>query len=201
MNDASGAERARLPSAIPAAQREAVPGSLITRRLTASDVEVFRTFRMEAVSDSPSSFLKNREETAATPLTDFAAGFDGPSDSAVFGTFVDDQLIAVIGLRQEAFAKRRHLATIWGVYTTPMHRRRGLSRALLQQVLQRAIDSADILALLLHVNPENLSAKSLYRSFGFNTIGHQPMSLCIDGIFVAEQLMMLSLPTKIDRRD
>ena len=173
---------------------------MITRRLTASDVEAFRALRLEAVSDSPSSFLKNRAETAATPLEAFVADFEGPGDSAVFGTFLDDQLIAVIGVRQEPFAKRRHLATIWGVYTVPMYRRRGLSRVLLQQVIQRADDSAEIHALLLYVNPANVGAASLYRSCGFITIGHQPMSLCIDGIFVAEELMMLTLPQKPSKR-
>lgn len=167
-----------------------------TRRLTASDAAAFHELRMEAVVDTPTSFLKNLEEIAATPLLEIAATFNGPHASAVFGTFADDALVAVIGLRQEAFAKRQHLASIWGVYTQPAFRRGGLSRELLRHALNRARDNSGIVAVLLHVNPANLAAKSLYLSCGFMAIGNQPMSLRVDGAFVAEELMMLTLPDK-----
>jgi ribosomal protein S18 acetylase RimI-like enzyme len=168
--------------------------SRLTRRLTADDAVAFRLLRLEAVTDSPTSFLKNTEETAATPLETIAADFSGPRNSAVLGTFVGDTLAAVIGLRQEAFAKRQHLATIWGVYTRPAYRRQQLSRTLLQHALRLARETGEITAVLLYVNPANSAAKSLYQSCGFTTIGHQPMSLRVDGDYVAEELMMLTLP-------
>lgn len=168
----------------------------VIRPLTAEDAAAFRELRLEAVVDSPTSFLPTAEELASKSLAEVAADLKGARGSTVFGMFEQEALVAVIGLRQEELLKRRHIASIWGVYTRPGWRRRGLSRALLAHVLDSARAADHVRAVLLFVNPENLPAKTMYLSFGFCSIGLQPMSLCIGDTYVAEEWMMLTLPEK-----
>jgi RimJ/RimL family protein N-acetyltransferase len=80
------------------------------------------------------------------------------------------------------FASSRHKRDMWGVFTHPSMRRRGLSRAVVGRAITHAFETgARRINLLVYV--PNEAALALYRSFGFVACGSEPEAVHLDGRF------------------
>jgi len=147
------------------------------RRLTPSDVARYVELRREMLLDTPVAFLGDPSDDECLDPAVMSARLAG-EESAVFCA-VDgaDALCAVAGLYRETRAKMRHRCTIWGVYTRPGHRRRGLSRAVLEAAIQHGerLDGVEILQLSVSV--EAPGARRLYESLGFTAWGREPRAV------------------------
>jgi GNAT superfamily N-acetyltransferase len=68
------------------------------------------------------------------------------SDNVIFGAFVQNQLVGVIGIFREDKIKVHHKGNIWGMYVDGPYRRKGIARKLLDTAIAHAKDPIQCLA-------------------------------------------------------
>ncbi|MFO7544430.1 MAG: GNAT family N-acetyltransferase [Trueperaceae bacterium] len=167
------------------------PEPTVIRALTASDVTDARALRIEALRDSPRAFATSVEEEEARSLEQTAARIEPGPGFVVLGAYDDvGRLVGMVGLRREDHAKERHKATLWGMYVTPGARGRGVARALVQDLLERAAAMQGLRQVNLGVAADNEPARRLYEAFGFETFGLERNALVVDGDDVDELFMV-----------
>ena len=89
--------------------------------------------------------------------------------------------------------KDRHKGRIYGVYVTAAERRKGVARALLTTLLDRAKQTASLEQILLAVAAGQHAAKQLYGSLGFETFGIEPNALKVGSAYTDEEHMILRI--------
>lgn len=82
-----------------------------------------------------------------------------------------------------------HKATIWGVFVNPSYRGQGIAGTLLAAATTHASAEWNTIQLMLCVNAENVAAKNLYTSQGFEPFGLEPRAMQINGRFYDEEHM------------
>lgn len=92
------------------------------------------------------------------------------------GYFEDGALAGTAGFYRHSHIKERHKGHIWGVYVRPESRRKGVARALMQEIIRRA-KSIEGLEQILLVASAHLPARKLYEAMGFAAYGIEPRSL------------------------
>ncbi len=147
---------------------------MLIRKLTLDDATAFRELRVEMCRDHPEAFSQTPEEATEMSLEKFLEWMTPREvfpQNFILGAFEGDRLIGSAGLRRDDNLKERHRAWVWAVYVRPEARGRGISR----QIMQRLIDEArawDGLELLtLNVAMTQTGARVLYTSLGFFTNG------------------------------
>ncbi len=164
------------------------------RRLTVADAGLAWALRREALEREPASFGESLEEFEALSVEALAARLgSGGDDSFVYGAFEGGVLAGMAGFFRETRVKRRHQGTIWGVYVSPCHRRRGVGRAVMQAVLDHARRLPGLRSVYLSVTSAEPAARDLYLSLGFRSFGIEPRALAVDGRFYDEEHMLLEL--------
>ena len=91
----------------------------------------------------------------------------------------------------QAGAKRAHKAVLWGMYVRRTARGTGLARGLVEAVIDHARERAVLVQL--SVVSDNLVARRLYGSLGFEPYGVEARSLKVDGRYLDEVLMVKML--------
>ena len=79
---------------------------------------------------------------------------------------------------------------MWGVFTSPRLRRRGLSRQVVNAALEHASDNG-VDRVNLQVYVPNEPAIKLYKAIGFVEYGVESEAICIDGQYHNGVLMTL----------
>jgi ribosomal protein S18 acetylase RimI-like enzyme len=125
-------------------------------------------------------------------MEDIEARIQRTDTQIVFGAFIGTKLVGIAGLRREPLEQVKHKAALWGVFISPDRRREGLARTLFSRVLSFARD-AGVLQIHLCVNTENVRARSLYRSLGFESFGVEPRAMRVGDRFFDEEHMVLRL--------
>jgi ribosomal protein S18 acetylase RimI-like enzyme len=74
-----------------------------------------------------------------------------------------------------------------------LHRRKGIGRALLAALLERAKRDSSLEQILLAVATEQTAAKQLYRDLGFETYGTEPHALKMGSRYIDEDHMILRI--------
>jgi len=85
-----------------------------------------------------------------------------------WGAFEEGRLVSMIGI----IALHERTAQIGGVFTRADRRRRGYNRAVLTRLLEDAREVHHVDRIFLCTAEENLAARSLYQSMGFQRFGH-----------------------------
>jgi RimJ/RimL family protein N-acetyltransferase len=161
------------------------------RALGPQDAEAYRALRLAALAISPEAFGSSYEEEAALPLESFQARVENTGRSAVFGAFAGDLLIGMAGFRAIEALKQRHKGTLWGVFTEPHWRGRGLGERLVGRVIEHAAQHVQVLQAA--VVTTNHGARRMYHRLGFVPYGIERNALRIDGIFYDDALLALDL--------
>lgn len=166
------------------------------RRLTAADAKAFREVRLHALRESPQAFSADYEINAAHPLQHFAAQLQDQPDNFVIGAFAGEALVGIGGFAcEDQQPKLRHKGFIWSVYVLPEHRRGGLGRRIIEQVIGTVVASAPhVKQINITVTAINARAKELYVALGFKTWGREPRALYIEGDYYDDEHMLLILP-------
>jgi RimJ/RimL family protein N-acetyltransferase len=162
------------------------------RPLHAADAIAFKELRLQAISDSPSAVWPTHDEEAKRTIADVQARIERTAMQVVFGAFIDMQLVGIAGLRREPLEQVSHKALLWGVFIRPDRRRAGLARQLLSATLAYA-RATGVLQVHLCVNADNLPARALYQSLGFETYGLEPRAVRVGGTYFDEEHMVLRL--------
>jgi RimJ/RimL family protein N-acetyltransferase len=109
------------------------------------------------------------------------------ADAAVFVVEDDGRIVGRLSLSRDPHPSSRHVADL-GLMVAVEYRRRGIGRALLEQAVRWAQESA-VRKLELHVFPWNEPALALYEAFGFEREGVRRAHYARDGEFVDAILM------------
>lgn len=162
------------------------------RVLTRSDEPAFRGVRLDALRLHPTAFGATHESDARTPPDELASRLLDPP-SYMFGGFTTDgALVGTTALRLQTSIKTRHKGSVFAVYVDAAHRGTGLARALLEAAIERARDE-HLKVVHLTVTVGNDAARRLYTGLGFHPYGIERRGLCVDGVFLDEELMALDL--------
>lgn len=153
------------------------------RRLGSEHAEAFSQLRREVTAVNPVAMGLSFEEELSRPIEGFRNQLSSSPPNAVFGAFVGRELAATAAVsRASQFSSSSHKMVMWGVFTSPRFRRRGLSRLLVERAIQHAFDSgARRINLLVYV--PNEPALSLYRALGFVECGLEPEAVHLNGQF------------------
>ena len=155
------------------------------RRLTVADAEAFRALRIRALHESPEAFLEDTAEAERRPVEEFEKII---SKDWVVGAFSEGELQAMAGMFRQRLRKTRHKATIWGVFTAPEARGKGLMRGLLTELINIAKQEG-IELIMLSTNELNPVTIGLYQSVGFEICGREPHIIKIGDEYINDVLM------------
>jgi ribosomal protein S18 acetylase RimI-like enzyme len=170
------------------------------RPLGTDDFELFWPVRLLALRESPQAFGSSYEESKKMPPKEAMRRLKPKNDGFVLGAFVSaaaadlatvPELVGLAGFVRHDFLKGRHKGTIWGVYVVPDYRGRGISRAVMEKVIERCQGIDGLEEVNLAVASSNEPARALYQSLGFETYGVEPRALKVDGKYFDEELMVL----------
>jgi ribosomal protein S18 acetylase RimI-like enzyme len=170
--------------------RSNLPPNCEIRPLRAGDAAAWRELRLQALKDEPMSFAASYEEALARDPAWFAEVIPGEDDpSAIFGLFVGGALEGVAGFVVQSGAKHRHKGLLWSVYVRPGWRGKGLAKALVARVIERA--RAHVSLLQVSVAAINQPARRVYIGLGFVPYGVEVAGLRVDGVDIDEELMWI----------
>lgn len=166
------------------------------RDLTEADAEGYWVLRLRALREHPEAFGAAYEEEKDRSLESVRMQLRANTKSGRFISLVaeeNDAFVGNVGFGQEARLKRRHLGHVWGMYVTPEVRGRGIGRALMTELINRANQLDHLEQIGLSVITENVAAKTLYESLGFETWGVERRALKLPDRYLDEAFMILKL--------
>lgn len=164
-----------------------------THLLGESDVLLYKEIRLRALKNDPESFGSTYEQEVNRPLKEFAERIQHSKDKFTLGCFDDSNLlVGIVNFVRESRLKTAHKGNIYGMYIEPEYRGRGLGKSLLLALIERATrECAGLEQIHLAVVSNNLPAKRLYISLGFEIYGVEPNALKFEGHSLDEDLMIL----------
>lgn len=164
----------------------------VIRLLQPEDADAFVHLRIRMLTEAPWAFASSVEmDRGCKPeLVRDSVTREG---SAILGAFEGDALIGAAGLVRDEKPKRRHIATIWGVYVGPEARGQGVGRQLIETAISTARTWPDLAVLQLSVSERADTARRLYEQLGFTAWGVAADSLRVDGQSYSETYMQILL--------
>lgn len=164
------------------------------RLVTTKNAESWWHLRLTALKDEPHAFAESAEEHESRTVEEAREFFRGLNqENFICGAFEDGELAGTAGFYREKHAKFRHKGTIWGVYVRRESRRKGVARAILNEVIRRAKMIAGLEQILLVVAATQERPRRLYESLGFRKYGVEPRSLKVGAEYIDDELMILDL--------
>ena len=113
------------------------------------------------------------------------------NEKFVLGAYDYGNLVGIARFVRETDQKVIHKGNIYGMYVAPEMRGRGVGRAILIDMIDRAKKMEGVEQIHLSVVSSNLSAKKLYESLGFKSYGVEPNALKDNGQYYDEDFMVL----------
>lgn len=163
--------------------------SFTVRRLDPPDFPAVRALRLEALAAHPSAYGASYESESQEPLESYYKRIE---NLIYIGGFNGDSLRGIAALLPTPAEKSAHIARLISVYVAPDARGTGLSRALIQSLIDIA-SRLKFEQITLNVEANNEHAILLYERLGFVTYGRHLKSLKIDGRYYDELHMCLDL--------
>ena len=156
------------------------------RLLELQDWLTFKLLRLEALLQHPEAFGSSYDEESKLTEEEFQQGF---SACAIFGAFVDEEIVGCAGFFIYTAKKMSHRGCLFSMYIKDTHRNRGTADALVKAIIDHA--KQRVIQLHLTVVTTNHAAIRLYQKSGFTIYGTEPRSLKIEDRFYDEHLMVL----------
>ena len=156
------------------------------RAMTGAEAGVWRTLRLEALTQYPDAFLTTLAEAQELPQETIAqrlpAGF-------TFGVFSGADCVGIGTLQPHTRAQCRHRADIVAFFIRPAAHGKGAGDALLAGLLDHA-ETLGCWQTELHVADDNTHAIALYERHGFRQVGRIPNSVILEGRKMNDLIMV-----------
>lgn len=165
-------------------------GDFEIRQLHAGDAAAYRATRLQALRDEPEAFGNDHAEAAGRPEEHWSEILGG--SKTFFGCFQHGRIVSCANMERLPGVKLDHRAIVYGVYTDPEFRGRGLGVAVIEAIARHA-RSIGVLQLHLGVGTANAKALKAYEKAGFRPYGNEPRALRVGERFVDEVLMVRML--------
>ncbi len=165
---------------------------LEVRFLASADAGAYSAIRLEALELEPDAFSSSAEEHRRLSAEEIGRRL-ASEDNFVAGAFLGGRLIGTAGFYREKGPKTRHLGFVWGVYVNREARGRGIGRAMMEALLDRATKIAGLEQIRMSVTTTQEAAARLYRSLGFEPWGREPRAIKIGDRYIDEEHMVLHL--------
>lgn len=166
------------------------------RLLDESDAGPYGELRLRVLREHPHAFTSSYEEEAAKPVSWVEGRLKpklSPPERFILGAFSHDgRLLGSVGLAVEEKQKQRHKALLFGMFTAPEERGKGVGRALLEACVARAASLPGLERINLTVTDGN-AAEKLYASVGFERFGLEPRAVKWNGEYFGKVHMVLDL--------
>ncbi len=199
MSDIETLELAGVPLLLRPPQNRDRPAPLIifwhgfgSPNAEADIAEDYRKIRLEALYNNPDSFGTMYHEETIKTIDNFRDRIPVDNNSFILGSY-EDKLIGIVAFHQESRIKVRHKAYIRSMYVQQEYREKGIGKLLLNNLIERAKAINEIEILLLDVVTNNISAKQLYLSFGFQIYGIEKMAYKFDNQYFHMEFMSLRI--------
>jgi len=144
-------------------------------RLPVGNWKEYRDLRLRALREDPEAFSSSYAATQEQPdeywKDRLAEALRGERSWLLFAK-EGDKLVGMIGAFVEA--KSSDTATVVSVYVPREERGKGVSAALMEEMLRVLSESAELRKAELVVNVSQSQAIQLYLRFGFRETGRQP---------------------------
>lgn len=150
----------------------------VVRAFQAAEWQSYRTFRLQALADSPDAFVTTLAQANGWSDHDWERRLAGLSAEREFPMVaeVNGELAGMAWAHIEANTRTAHLFQMW---VAPAHRAQGVGRKLLERGIEWA-RSCGAEQVVLGVTCGDSPARRLYASCGFKAIGSpeplRPMS-------------------------
>lgn len=170
---------------------------MLIRKLTVDDALAFRELRIEMCTAHPEAFGQTPDEVADMPedkFVDWMSPSESYPEKFVLAAFEGERLLGTVAFRREDSIKERHRGWIWSVYVRPEGRGKGISKQLMQAMIEESRTMPGLEMLTLVVALPQTSARTLYTSLGFFTSGLILHGYKLpDGRYIDHEEMMLWL--------
>jgi RimJ/RimL family protein N-acetyltransferase len=167
---------------------------LTVRELQPSDVRAYKALRDHALAHHADAFTSDAAAEAQRTAASYAArlGADA-SGTFTLGALRGDRLVGAVTCERDARSKVRHIGHVTGMMVYVEEQNRGVGRALIDALIERAAADAELHQLTLNVTAGNAVAERLYERAGFVRYGTLPRAICIGGRFHDKHHLLLQL--------
>ena len=167
---------------------------ILYRNITENDVAAYRALRLTALLVDADAFGSTYDEEVGMRDDDIAGRLKPDNHKMVIGAFDGNLLLGMVGVYADMKVKLCHKGIIWGMFVLPNYRGRGIGKELMREAIVRAGEMEKIEQLNLCVVSENVAAKNLYLSLGFQVFGYEKNAMKTnDGRYIDEDYLVLFL--------
>lgn len=165
------------------------------RALPEAEIPAYVALRREMLLDTPWAFLASPGDDVGSDPVQLGERLRQPQNRIFVAESVDAPgvFLSAAGLIRQSRPKVVHRAGIWGVYTSPVARGKGLARAVMEASIACARGWDGVRRIGLSVSDRGNAAQHLYASLGFVEWGVEPDALWVDGEFMDERYLDLEL--------
>jgi RimJ/RimL family protein N-acetyltransferase len=153
-------------------------GDLTIRAITEDELPQWWELRLRALHDHPDAFGSDYEisrDRGFGYLIERNFGNGLPVNAIFSALDPEGSILSTVGNT----GKRSHIAIIWGVYTAPEARGRGLASRLIDTAITHCRSFPEILQIHISVNADNGPAIHVYESAGFVAWGREPRAIAL----------------------
>jgi ribosomal protein S18 acetylase RimI-like enzyme len=134
------------------------------------DWREWRALRLEALRREPFAYDSTYDEAVTRPDTYWIQRLTG-DEGINLVAIVEGRMVGMVSVHLAA-DDDPSVAVVVGLYVSDEQRGLGLGRGLMEAVMARLADRAEIATIRLWVNPNQIAARTLYMSLGFQFVLH-----------------------------
>ncbi len=167
---------------------------LTVRELQPGDVQAYKALRDHALAQHEQAFTSDAATEAQRTARSYAQRLGaGTAGAFTLGAFRGDRLVGAVTCDRDARVKVRHIGHVTGMMVHSEEQGRGVGRALIDTLIERAAGGAELHQLTLNVTAGNAVAERLYERVGFVRYGTLPRAIRVAGHFHDKHHMLLKL--------